>query len=437
MKKWLIRFVGTLLASVLITGAIVFMRFPTYFVDRVASGNGMIVMNLLKIWMVSFLGTYWMVHMSYTTVVKRETIKTVIRLIFQYATSIVGFLFVAKKMEAAYTGVSDAVVLEQSFYLGKMTLILGMILLLNTDFRKWNAVKQEHKRVFRMMKSKTEIHFKKIQEAVYKIWLKVIGIVAKAESVFVIFGTAVVSFLLVETLCMNDFQTITGIHVIENLCLYSILFLMLWTVFRRIRIAAITELVLSMLVGVVNYFTISFRGNPVSFGDLLVAKTALSVAGGFKYTVSLSFVIAILIGIGFIALFAFMKEPDRQLNKKSYFIQAGITYAVVIGLLIVSGKTGFLYSRIDAITWNPKQQAAMNGYLLSFVADTSQNIVEQPAEYDTVAMETELQETTESIIAYEGEAGVYPNIIVIMNESLSDLSVLGELETDQEYMPYI
>ena len=30
-----------------------------------------------------------------------------------------------------------------------------------------------------------------------------------------------------------------------------------------------------------------------------------------------------------------------------------------------------------------------------------------------------------------------PNIIVMMNESFSDLSVLGEFETNEDYMPFI
>ena len=51
--------------------------------------------------------------------------------------------------------------------------------------------------------------------------------------------------------------------------------------------------------------------------------------------------------------------------------------------------------------------------------------------------EEEVESLTESCRAQEESPEEYPNIIVIMNESFSDLRYYGEMDTDMEVMPFI
>ena len=75
------------------------------------------------------------------------------------------------------------------------------------------------------------------------------------------------------------------------------------------------------------------------------------------------------------------------------------------------------------------------GYILSNVCCLRQFRVEKPSSYSKSEVERIVSEIGEPALA-AGE--VQPkNLIVIMNESFSDLAVLGELNTNKDYMPYI
>lgn len=98
-------------------------------------------------------------------------------------------------------------------------------------------------------------------------------------------------------------------------------------------------------------------------------------------------------------------------------------------------------------------QSNTNGYLLSFVADSTKNLIDEPDGYDLDYLCVFMEDVEDSFDIEDLNLGISldeitvkdgavkevgePNIIVVMNESFSDLNALGELETDVYYMPYV
>ena len=375
--------------------------------------------------------------MSFTVPLKKEKIGRFLTLMLQYLAMGVGFVSVVNAINAGYVDEPVQVLLEQSVYLEKIAMCLPLFLLLVTDFRKFPSVWQEHKKAFLQIETGIGMFGRKCLSPLYKIWLRIVTFFKGRDAeILAFFGTTVVSFLIVETFCMNTIWNIMPIHIVENLVLYGGIYFMIWVLVRNCRVVSIVDIAFFTLVGIVNYFTINFRGNPVSLGDLTVINTALSVAGGFKYTVNANFVAATCLAVVAIVLLCIVKIEKRPVKKTAYWIQFTVTYACIIVLIVIAIQSGFLYNRIDTETWNPKLQTEKNGYLLSFVADSLQVKVAKPDEYVPSELITELSETEETIMMYNGEEGVYPNIIVVMNESFCDLNVLGEVDTDVEVMPY-
>lgn len=258
------------------------------------------------------------------------------------------------------------------------------------------------------------------------------GIRNGAKAVLFLLLVSVWSFIIMEIFCMHPFYKIKTYRIVWNIILYLFLAIMIWIPTRRVKCAGIGLIGFSGLIGCINYFVILFRGNPVSWGDFAQAKTALSVANGYSYTLNRNFWIALGMTVVGIALCAVIKEKKKEKRTSRQWIHTGIAYAGMIGLCVIMINSGMLYKRILPIKWNPSIQSRANGYLLSFMADATKGKVQKPKGYDPEQLEQLAETTTVQTSAQETQ----PNIIVIMNESFSDLSVLKEIRTDQEYLPY-
>lgn len=81
------------------------------------------------------------------------------------------------------------------------------------------------------------------------------------------------------------------------------------------------------------------------------------------------------------------------------------------------------------------------GYLLYVTANAGQAKVQVPDGYspekaDEILSRYKDASSTNSVLATHAGSAKSPNIIMVMNESFSDLSVLGKFRTDQEYLSH-
>lgn len=80
------------------------------------------------------------------------------------------------------------------------------------------------------------------------------------------------------------------------------------------------------------------------------------------------------------------------------------------------------------------------GSMFQFFINTKYLKVQEPKDYsaeDTSSIVEDMLPDVDAAGVVEIEETELPNIICVMNETLSDLSVVGEFETNQDYMPYI
>ena len=243
------------------------------------------------------------------------------------------------------------------------------------------------------------------------------------------------AYSLVEYLNGNNGWTdMSFVQGALNLCVYSGVAVLLRLLWGRTVAAARGALIFGWALGMINHYVVSFRGRTIFPADLLTLQTAANVAGGYDYTPDAEQVEATVV---FLVLFALMGLCPRKRGRHKLPIPVGAAGWAALGLLVY----GFYMT--DFLSWmgiSPSMWTTTgNGLALNFSVCLRYSAGEEPEGYS--------QERLEELTAEEGEAplisvggaadGTQPvNIIVVMNESFSDLWEVADLETNQDCLPF-
>ena len=186
-----------------------------------------------------------------------------------------------------------------------------------------------------------------------------------------------------------------------------------------------------------NFYVKSFRGTPFIPMDLASTGTAMNVSNEYTFTLSHQVWAAALLLIFLIVLAVKLRSP--ALNLRSKIVSRALAIVFSMTIVLTFYLTDFFVDMgIKPDFWNQTRGYKRHGFVCSFFVNTKYLFVTTPDGYDADIAEQTIKEMA---YQYDKEAEKTetktPNIICIMNESLSDLSVLGDLETNIEYMPYL
>lgn len=222
-----------------------------------------------------------------------------------------------------------------------------------------------------------------------------------------------------------------------NLMIIGLIWILIYTISGNTRFTAMLTVLIGSVFGFTNYALILFRDTPLIATDFTQAGTALQVADTYQLTFTKYCLWAVVFtALWCIACYAPPKYRRLPLAKR---------FIPLAALLIWSGVfyyTFFVSTYIEdhelrVSSFKPVGSYKKNGCALSFVITVRNSIVKKPKDYsveeiEAIAGKYQSDEASSSKAA----GGKTPNIIVVMNESFSDLAVLGELETNQDYIPF-
>lgn len=241
------------------------------------------------------------------------------------------------------------------------------------------------------------------------------------------------TFCLVESLSHNPFE-MQSKTVMYNYLLYLGVYLIAFVITNRVRWAVVIGNTLPFIVGVANYYVLQFRGTPICPWDLMSLGTAATVADNYVFEIPIELITKILIAI-LIDVFAFsLYGRCKKLWLRLSALGGTVVYITVVLVLFIG--SGFLEK--EGFVVNLWQQAVgyeQNGYVLSFVMNMKYLKVEKPEGYSVEAVQEILEPYEETV--EEQSVQEKPNIIVVMNEAFSDLTVIDEFETNRDYMSHI
>ena len=250
----------------------------------------------------------------------------------------------------------------------------------------------------------------------------------------------VITFYLMEAYTHNPFEEVRPWAQFFNILLFELLAWIFVSVTGKIQSGLRIELVTAMIYGIANAYVVRFRTNPIVPWDIFSWKTAASVASNYDFKPDIRMIVVTLAFLGMIVLLQFVKTgmPKFQLWKR--LIPAGACCIVLVLFVNLLQDEDFQTGhRLYPFLFTPAFMTQVNGVAVTFAMDLAYMTVEKPAGYDAVKEQALL----ESYAGQEDDTDSsekkeeLPNIIVVMNESFSDLNVLGDFTTNEDYMPYI
>ncbi len=192
---------------------------------------------------------------------------------------------------------------------------------------------------------------------------------------------------------------------------------------------------LILLVGIANYIVCQIRGYGIVFKDLYALSTAATVAG--KYKVHWNFFLTLALGIsavGMAAVYFLLPSAEKreQSVKKNLAYLAGSV--ICVGSLVGCVRSDMFMEGAQDLYWNQQIGIRECGYPMYFAANIGISKVSAPEGY-TKELAEQILDRYQSKSTQKTSATT-PNVIVIMNESFSDLRVLGKFTTNEPVMPF-
>lgn len=222
-----------------------------------------------------------------------------------------------------------------------------------------------------------------------------------------------------------------------NLLLYYLFFALLLFLTGRPAAAISIEAVVIGLAGLANYFVVLFRSSPIFPWDLYSAGVAMSVADNFRYTLSIR---ALNVLLGLIAVICISLKMKSRIRKIP--LRAAAAFLCLAAFLLscryVQTDEAAIRHQFDTTLFTPRVYYRNNGLILSFIVNLRYIHIEKPPGYSAAEAERILKGAGAAGRMQDTDAqSLRPNIIVVMNEAFSDLSVLGDYQTSEPVTPFI
>ena len=297
-------------------------------------------------------------------------------------------------------------------------------------------------------------------------YLDMVKRIPKAIQWIISLMTPGLCFILMEYLwrCKSDgtlnshpFETMTTQIIIINIIIFYLLFGILFFITGRLKTSSRIMIVVALIVGLANYFVIMFRSAPIMPSDLYSVGTAAEVSNNFNYDLSIP---ALFFIYGFIGLFVLNSKCTCKLP--SYTKKVSIWALHILPAILCIGAflsicsyiqqntdTNKIIEKFDTAQIVPTYMCRDDGYAAAIIYSCKFLKVSAPSGYSESKAESILAKynsddiwnndsiskinNTPSIIATSTEKA---NIVVIMNECYSDVSVLGQFNTNKDYMPF-
>lgn len=221
--------------------------------------------------------------------------------------------------------------------------------------------------------------------------------------------------------------SVAPVCVVLGFCCCAILFGLLFLVLPNIRFCAVVGSGIVLLLATANHFVYTFRGTELNFIDFFSIRTAANVVSNYHFDIMQPMIYSWIIYLLLIYTLWGISFPKIARKSICYIIPLcvfGLCAAFFFGF---SGRVQVLHFFNNG-TYN-------NGYILNFALTIHEVFVEKPDNYSPDCAE-QISKTYSTETASDNQQ--FPNIIVIMDESYSDLSVLGSaVNTDSEISPFI
>lgn len=234
-----------------------------------------------------------------------------------------------------------------------------------------------------------------------------------------------------------DRSYLMSFTLMGNVCLMYLLELILLLGTGSIRFSVCASNVFLTLLYSANYYVYSFRGTPLRMNDLAAIRTAARVVGEYSLRPNSHLAFAWCMAV-LILVFGMQtgtgpkrEKAGRRVAARLVSLGVGLVLAVGGGYILLHTDMLVRIGFMDIHGIDQLKNYHYDGYLVASFIDIQNSRVGKPEGYSLEKVEGLLR-----------DAGTYPSlgdsphIVMVMNESFSDLRVLGNLQISQENLSF-
>ena len=223
---------------------------------------------------------------------------------------------------------------------------------------------------------------------------------------------------------------------LSNYLMCIFLFLIIYGLFNRPRTSCVITATIVLCFEMINYFVIQARGFAITIADLYAIKTALSVAGGLSFKFKTDVIIAgflfILSSVGLFFIYKPLKKEKGQWFKR-------ISKCLILVFIGIIGILNFMRLSVlnEMLIWDVNSCYAEYGSTLTLAKMLKDFRVKKPNGYIREQIEEYIatfEDDTSKLS--EQEKAKLPNVVVIMNESFSDLKLSYDIEQTHDNIEF-
>lgn len=242
-------------------------------------------------------------------------------------------------------------------------------------------------------------------------------------------------------LCSLEFYTHVPQDLEPPILLLNLLFF--WILYGiciflsgSVRAGGIIATLIPMLFGLTNYFVVQFRSHPIVPWDFLSIRTALSVSDSYSFTFTWRIVFVLFAFIWIMLLFS---RSEVRFTKLKFRIPALLLFVLLMSGYVAGIQRSDVQSffGMDTTLFTLNVLYRNNGIAAAFLGNLRFLAIDEPSGYSVEKVQELQAQFPDENNSSDPELSGLPNIIVIMNEAFSDLSVYGDFATSEEVMPFV
>lgn len=238
--------------------------------------------------------------------------------------------------------------------------------------------------------------------------------------------------------------------MVWNIGIIYLFEVILLLVTHSLRFSMIITNVAVTVLYTANYFMIMYRGTALRMNDFTALGTAAKVMGNYDFTPNSHLAMTwglLIIFVVFGIQTNIIRTEIREITWKfvityicTSFLAAGLTlyagnrllYSDFLARIGFEGLAGFDETDIDGFAY--ELMYYYDGYLAATCIEIQNSRIDKPDEYTKERVEELLAECMPEEETKDSEE--LPHVILVMNESFSDVRVLGDVELSQEPLPF-
>ena len=253
-----------------------------------------------------------------------------------------------------------------------------------------------------------------------------------------ILGSVLCSYAMLEFSTLTVLQELSRMKpalIFLNIATVAVFYAFVFILCNRVWLSSFLGSLFCGILAIINYYVILFHGMPLSFLQIKSFTTAMNVISSYTFTLDYP-VVRILLRTGLVLaasiLFRVFFKPRKSSVKIRLFTDLAL--CVLCALLIHQGY--FSENPIkprQAMGWSWTDSYPTYGYAASTVESIERyfNAYAKPEGYSEQAA------ASIEIPPVDNAATQTPDVILILNETMYDLSMISDIQTDIPYFENI